>query len=284
MNIDRQQLIETSILALDEFGYLQITDPDPKMGKLGTFALWSAALKNLSDQEIAAAFDWAISNWTNAFNQKISPGDLIKFVKDSTESSYGEMWQEINSRKWDSVNGVFNREIGECVKYKFAPEVQAVISQMGGIEVFLSMTTAQERQLFAQFRDVVANNNKRAKEANYAGPLLEAKKHQNNLIQLQAAKSEIEQRKQAKEEKGQVSDAMPIIDGIKAQFAKKQIIAQQVSREQKKAEMEAYAKAQGIEVKSLLSDEFWKQGQQELAELDSKIESMSQAMKGLKVV
>ena len=114
--------------------------------------------------------------------------------------------------------------------------------------------------------------------------MLEAKKQQQNIIQLQAAKADLQERKAVKAEAETVDNASPIIEGIKAKFAKAQIEKQQLSREQRKAQLDAYIAEHGIEVESLIPGDFWQDGQKELEDIDSKIESMASALKGLKVV
>lgn len=279
----RKQIILSGLLALDEFGYIAYKEPDESMGTLGTLALWKSALKNLSDQQIQAGFEWILESWTNEYNRKPTPGDIKNFVTKNTMVNYGEMWAEIMSCGHQVRLGYLNRKTGEPDPYRWSsPLIPKAIKQMGGLDTFLRLEKDQESTVRAQFRDIV--NSLTEKEANRAivQPLIELQLAQSQAVQkgvIQIAQAR--ERKQAQEP---VQDAAPIIEGIKAKFAKAQIEKQQLSREQRKAQLDAYIAEHGIKVQSLIDREFWDAGDQELSELDRKIESMSQAMKGFKVV
>lgn len=277
--MDRDQIILSGLLALDEFGYITYKEPDLSIGSMGTLALWSAALKNLSDQQIQAGFEWLLESWTNEYNRKPTPGDIKNFVAKSTSLNHGEMWAEIVANCYHARHGLPN---GKGLYQWSSPLISKAIAQMGGLDVFLHMQVDQEATTRAQFRDIV--NALTEKEANKAivRPLIElqlaeAQSQQQGVIQI----SEARDRKQVQEP---VKDATPIIEGIRANVFKKQIEKQQLSREAKKAQIDQYIAENGLEVQSLLSDDFWSEGQKELAEIDSKIESMASALKGLKVV
>lgn len=249
----------------------------------GTVEGWSFALEDLSDEHFMAGIRGIMANWTDEFKKKPMPGDVRKFITKNTGLNHGEMWAEITANGYRARHGLFNRKTGQVELYQWSnPLIPKAIAQMGGLDVFLNVKSEQEQTLRAQFRDIV--NALTEKEANKAivRPLIElqlaeAQSQQQGVIQI----SEARDRKQAQEP---VKDATPIIEGIRANVFKKQIEKQQLSREAKKAQIDQYIAENGLEVQSLLSDDFWSEGQKELAEIDSKIESMASALKGLKVV
>lgn len=281
--MDREQIILSGLLALDEFGYISYKEPNEQMGVMGTLALWSIALKNLSDQQIQAGFEWILESWTNAYNRKPTPGDIKNFVTKNTGLNHGEMWAEIFEKGPRFKNPDLDRSVGAPVAPTWSsPLISKAIKQMGGLDTFLRLEKDQEPTVRAQFRDIV--NSLTEKEANRAivQPLIDLQLAQSQVVQegvIQIAQAR--ERKQAQEP---VQDTVPIIEGIKAKFAKAQIEKQQLSREQRKAQLDAYIAEHGIEVQSLIPGEFWKDGDQELSVLEGKIESMASALKGFKVV
>lgn len=281
--MNRTQILAMGLTSLKEFGLIEVTKADPEKNVIGTLKLWEMALSDLSDSELHAGFNGLLANWTDEFKRKPMPGDLRKFVKKHTSLNHGEMWAEITANGYKARHGEFNRLTGAIERHQWSnPLIPKAMAQMGGLDVFLNIKTDQEQTLRAQFRDIVNSLNE--KEANKAivRPLIElqlaeAQGKQEGVIQIAEARD----RKQAQEP---MRDASPIIEGIKAKFNKAQIEKQQLSREAKKAQLDAYIAEHGIEVQTLIDSEFWQTGQQELADLEDKIESMSQAMKGFKVV
>lgn len=282
--MNRDQIILSGLLALDEFGFIAYKESDPQRGTMGTFALWSAALKNLSDQEVQAGFEWLLESWTNEYNRKPTPGDIKAFISKQTSLNYGEMWAEIMSKGHLVKSGRLNRITGQVERHQWSHQlIGKAIQQMGGLDVFLNLKTEQEATFRAQFRDIVKSINDKDANKAIVQPLIELQLAQAQSNQAGVAQiAEARERKQAKQDPMQ--DPAPIIEGIKAQFAKKQVMAQQASRESKKAQLEAYMAQNGIEIEPLLPADFWQDGQQELDKIDSKIESMTSILKGLKVV
>lgn len=259
-------------------------DQDGQMIAPGTVEGWLFALEDLNDDQFMVGIRGLMANWTDEFKRKPMPGDIRKFINAQTSLNYGEMWAEIVSCGHLVKHGQLNRRTGEIEHHQWSsPLIPKAIQQMGGLDAFLSLKTEQESTFRAQFRDIVkAINDKDANKA-IVRPLIDlqltsAQGNQEGVAQI----AEARERKQAKQEPMQ--DPAPIIEGIKAKFSKAQIEKQQASREARKAHFDAYIAENGIEVESLVPGEFWKEGEQDLNDLNGKIESMASALKGFKVV
>jgi len=173
--MDWNQILLTGLLTLDELGFLTFTDPDPDKCKLGTEAIWRSALGDLNSQELHAAFDWAQKNWTNAYNRKISPGDLRGFLNKHTALNHGQMFDEVMANAYRAAYGEFSRKTGQVEKYQFNPLISAAIKQMGGLSVFLTIEESELNTFRAQFRDVVNAINEKEAQKHIIKPVLDSR-------------------------------------------------------------------------------------------------------------
>lgn len=164
--MNRQQYILMQLLTLDELGFIEFKEADPDRLRAGTLAIWTAALKGLSDSEIKSGFDWAVESWTNAYNRKLSPGDIREFLNTHTSLNHGQMFDEIMTNAYKATYGEFNRKTGQVEHYQFNSLISAAIKQMGGLSVFLTMEEKDLGTFRAQFREIVnAINEKDAQKA-----------------------------------------------------------------------------------------------------------------------
>lgn len=169
------QILLTGLLTLNELGFLTFNDPDPDNSKAGTEAIWRAALSDFNGVELKAAFEWATQNWTNKFNQKISPGDLRLFINKNTSLNHGEMFKEIMAHAHASTSATVKPGTQIMEKYQFSPLVSEAIKQMGGIDSFKHLQIENESIFRARFRDIVNALNEKDQNKHFVQPILDAR-------------------------------------------------------------------------------------------------------------
>lgn len=173
--MNRDQYILMQLLVLDELGFIEFKEPEPEKSRAGTVAIWTNALKSLSDTEVKAGFEWAVENWTTAYNRKLSPGDIREFLSKHTALNHGQMFDEIMSNAYKAAYGEFNPKTNRVERYQFNPLVSAAIAQMGGLSVFLTMEEKDLGTFRAQFRDIVTAINEKNAQAAIIKPVLESR-------------------------------------------------------------------------------------------------------------
>mgnify|MGYP000541161124 CR=1 FL=1 len=191
------QILITGLLTLDELGFLTFNEPDPDNCKVGTQVIWQSALSDFTEIELKAAFEWASQNWTNKFNQKISPGDLRGFVNKNTSLNHGEMFKEIMDKCHAATSATVKPGTQIMEKYQFAPLVQEAIKQMGGIDSFKHLLIENESTFRAQFRDVVNALNEKDQNKHFVKPILDARQalaesNKPQVKAIEAPKAELE--------------------------------------------------------------------------------------------
>jgi len=173
--MNRDQIIKIGLVSFAEMGLIELKKPAPEKSQIGTVALWSVALGDLSDAEIQTGFNGLIANWTNEYNRKPLPGDIRKFINRNTSLNHGEMFKEIMAQAHNSTSPTVKPGTQIMEKYQFAPLVQEAIKQMGGIDSFKHLLIENESTFRAQFRDVVNALNEKDQNKHFVKPILDAR-------------------------------------------------------------------------------------------------------------
>lgn len=193
--MNRQEYILMQLFTLDELGFIEFKEAEPDRLRAGTLAIWTDALKSLSDSEIKSGFDWAVESWTNAYNRKLSPGDLREFLNTHTSLNHGQMFDEIMANAYKATYGEFNRKTGQVERYQFNSLVSAAIKQMGGLSVFLTMEEKDLGTFRAQFREIVNAINEKDAQKAIIKPVLDSRaaiEAQARPVMIAAAETEAE--------------------------------------------------------------------------------------------
>lgn len=229
----------------DEFG---------NMIRPGTLEAWHMALEDLSDGQVMAGTKYLLGTLTDDFKRKPMPGDIRAFLNRADMPDPGEVWAEIEAKKWDMQSAPFVRELGRCVSPSWSSEyVAEVVRQMGGVEVFLNMRTSQEPTIRAQLKGICESVASRKAARHIPVPGLAAP-NDPKVALIAEARAKKEQREAAEAAAGEIADQKvrsklaELRELMEAQKAAKDKEKMQKRREEQQAFVRAAAELQGIEL------------------------------------